>query len=139
MKPQAPTHNATELPPCGKFVCSRVDNMWGDLGLAITLVGLNYLLLLCGVMGDLAELEALPMDGVLYEPAFSGLISFFAHPVVSCQLLIGLCWLLFHFFVPRRAGVILRKAAFAFCDKALRQPVHTAHGCRAPPSLAGCL
>ena len=48
-------------------------------------------------------------------------------------------WLLFHIFPARRAGIILRKAAFAFLEAKVHQPVSAAHGCRAPPSFTGCL
>ena len=67
------------------------------------------------------------------------MVSFLAYPVVSCQLLIGLCWLVFHFFPARRAGVILRKAAFAARETIKSLVVHSAHGCRAPPRVSGCL
>jgi hypothetical protein len=96
-------------------------------------------MLLSGVLEDAFELEVLLSDGFIIEPLLLNITQFLTHPVISSQLLIGLCWLLFHIFPARRAGIILRKATFAFSKVNVLQPVHAAHGCRAPPSFTGCL
>jgi|GEM_PF-344310 len=88
---------------------------------------------------DAFKLEALLSDGFIVEPLLLNLAQFLAHPIISSQLLIGLCWLLFHICPARRAGIILRKAAFAFSEAKVQQPVISSHGCRAPPSFTGCL
>ncbi len=105
--------------------------------MALVFVCMNLILLFSGVLGDAAELEAALGNGLQHESVLVTLAQFLAHPVLSAQLLIGLCWLLFHVFVAKRAGIFLRKAAFAFVAPTRSQPVHDAHGCRAPPLIAG--
>ncbi|ALS33772.1 hypothetical protein PTRA_a2709 [Pseudoalteromonas translucida KMM 520] len=107
--------------------------------MAITLVVFNTLMLLSGAVEDVFSLEALLSDNSVTEPLLLTIAEFLAYPIISSQLLIGLCWLLFHTFSARRAGIILRKAAFAFSEAKVSQPVQAAHGCRAPPSFTGCL
>lgn len=96
-------------------------------------------MLINGTLEDAHGLRSLLSEGALYETPLLNVLSFLAYPVVSCQLLIGLCWLVFHFFPARRAGVILRKAAFAARETIKSLVVHSAHGCRAPPRVSGCL
>lgn len=98
---------------------------------------INSALLVNGAVEDAFELKNLFDDSGLYESSLVNIFSFLAYPVISCQLLIGLCWLVFHFFPARRAGVILRKAAFAFRQTINSFVVHSAHGCRAPPLVNG--
>ncbi|QFU06975.1 hypothetical protein FIU82_18420 (plasmid) [Pseudoalteromonas sp. THAF3] len=105
--------------------------------LACMLFALNAALLLSGSLGDAIELEALMGEGLSQEPWLVAAMQFFAQPVLSAQLLIGLCWLLFHFFAPKRAAISLRKAAFDFVAPTRCQNPQGAHGCRAPPSVAG--
>ncbi|WP_409425554.1 hypothetical protein [Pseudoalteromonas sp. RW-H-Ap-1] len=109
------------------------------VSVAITLLVFNAVMLLSGAIEDAFRLEALVSDGFFIEPLLLTIAEFLAHPIISSQLLIGLCWLLFHIFPARRAGIILRKAAFAFGEAKVQQPVISSHGCRAPPSFTGCL
>ncbi|WP_404338542.1 hypothetical protein [Pseudoalteromonas mariniglutinosa] len=105
----------------------------------LVLLLINSAMLINGAVEDANELRSLLSEGALYEAPLINVMSFLAYPILSCQLLIGLCWLIFHFFPARRAGVILRKAAFAFCQTLRSLVVHSAHGCRAPPLVNGCL
>nr|WP_249319173.1 hypothetical protein [Pseudoalteromonas sp. BDTF-M6] len=114
---------------------SRVYGRALTMTFAFALV--NFALLFSGTLGDVAELEALLGNGLQHESVLVTLAQFLAHPVLSAQLLIGLCWLLFHVFVAKRTGIFLRKAAFAFVAPTRSQPVQDAHGCRAPPLIAG--
>lgn len=98
---------------------------------------INSALLINGAVEDAYELKSLLGESGLYESSLINVFSFLAYPVISCQLLIGLCWLIFHFFPARRAGVILRKAAFASRQLIKSFVVHSAHGCRAPPLVHG--
>ncbi|MBB1368152.1 hypothetical protein H5154_17380 [Pseudoalteromonas sp. SR44-5] len=98
---------------------------------------INSAMLVNGSIEDATELKSLLTEGAVYESSLINVLGFLAYPVVSCQLLIGLCWLIFHFFPARRAGVILRKAAFAFRQTKTSLVVHSAHGCRAPPLVNG--
>ena len=109
------------------------------VSVAVTLLVFNAVMLLSGAIEDAFRLEALVSDGFFIEPLLLTIAEFLAHPILSCQLLIGLCWLLFHMCPARRAGIILRKAAFAYSEAKVQQPVQAAHGCRAPPSFTGCL
>lgn len=93
-------------------------------------------MLVNGSIEEATELKSLLTEGAA-ESSLINVLSFLAYPVVSCQLLIGLCWLIFHFFPARRAGIILRKAAFAFRAPKTSLVVHSAHGCRAPPLVFG--
>ncbi|CAM4364009.1 hypothetical protein [Pseudoalteromonas ostreae] len=103
----------------------------------IVILLINSVMLLNGSIEDATELKSLLTEGTVYESSLINVLGFLAYPVVSCQLLIGLCWLIFHFFPARRAGVILRKAAFAFRQTKTSLVVHSAHGCRAPPLVNG--
>lgn len=107
-----------------------------ELFSALVILLINSAMLVNGSVEDATELKGLLTEGAV-ESSLINVLSFLAYPVVSCQLLIGLCWLIFHFFPARRAGVILRKAAFAFRAPKTSLVVHSAHGCRAPPLVFG--
>ncbi|MBG9995493.1 hypothetical protein I6F50_10500 [Pseudoalteromonas sp. NZS127_1] len=132
-------HTNTDLAPSKPVTCERLNKAGKGVCVAITLLVFNTVMLLSGALEDAFKLEALLSDGFIVEPLLLTIAGFLAHPIISSQLLIGLCWLLFHIFPARRAGIILRKAAFAFSEAKVLQPVHVAHGCRAPPSFTGCL
>ncbi|WP_166421802.1 MULTISPECIES: hypothetical protein [Pseudoalteromonas] len=132
-------HTNTDLAPSEPVTCERLNKAGKGVCVAITLLVFNTVMLLSGALEDAFKLEALLSDGFIVEPLLLTIAGFLAHPIISSQLLIGLCWLLFHIFPARRAGIILRKAAFAFSEAKVIQPVHSAHGCRAPPSFTGCL
>ena len=110
-----------------------------ELMSVLALLLINSAMLINGTLEDAHGLRSLLSEGALYETPLLNVLSFLAYPVVSCQLLIGLCWLVFHFFPARRAGVILRKAAFAARETIKSLVAHSAHGCRAPPRVSGCL
>ncbi|BDF95256.1 MULTISPECIES: hypothetical protein [Pseudoalteromonas] len=107
-----------------------------ELFSALVILLINSAMLINGSVEEATELKSLLTEGAA-ESSLINVLSFLAYPVVSCQLLIGLCWLIFHFFPARRAGVILRKAAFAFRAPKASLVVHSAHGCRAPPLVLG--
>ncbi|WP_457934952.1 hypothetical protein LOS73_08620 [Pseudoalteromonas sp. SCSIO 43210] len=132
-------HTATELASGEPQTCERLNKAGKGVCVAITLLVFNTVMLLSGALEDVFKLEALLSDGLIVEPLLLNLAQFLAHPIISSQLLIGLCWLLFHICPARRAGIILRKAAFAFSEAKVLQPVISSHGCRAPPSFTGCL
>ena len=132
-------HTNTDLAPSEPVTCERLNKAGKGVCVAITLLVFNTVMLLSGALEDAFKLEALLSDGFIVEPLLLTIAGFLAHPIISSQLLIGLCWLLFHIFPARRAGIILRKAAFAFSEAKVLQAVHVAHGCRAPPSFTGCL
>ncbi|MBB1408291.1 MULTISPECIES: hypothetical protein [Pseudoalteromonas] len=108
-----------------------------ELFSVLVILLINSAMLVNGSIEDATELKSLLTEGAVYESSLINVLGFLAYPVVSCQLLIGLCWLIFHFFPARRAGVILRKAAFAFRQTKTSLVVHSAHGCRAPPLVNG--
>lgn len=132
-------HTNVELAFGESALCGRLNKAGKGVCVAITLVVFNTLMLLSGAAEDAFSLEALLSDNTFVEPLLLTIAEFLAYPIISSQLLIGLCWLLFHTFSARRAGIILRKAAFAFSEAKVSQPVQAAHGCRAPPSFTGCL
>jgi hypothetical protein len=132
-------HANAALAPSEQVTCERLNKASKGVCVAITLLVFNTVMLLSGALEDAFKLEALLSDGFIVEPLLLTIAGFLAHPIISSQLLIGLCWLLFHIFPARRAGIILRKAAFAFSEAKVLQPVQVAHGCRAPPSFTGCL
>lgn len=96
-------------------------------------------MLLSGAIEDVFQLEAIFNDGALIEPISESIVHYLSYPIISSQLLIGFFWLLFYIIVARRAAITFRKAAFAFSEAKVLQPVSAAHGCRAPPSFTGCL
>lgn len=132
-------HTNTDFAPSEPVTCERLNKAGKGVCVAITLLVFNTVMLLSGALEDAFKLEALLSDGFIVEPLLLTIAGFLAHPIISSQLLIGLCWLLFHIFPARRAGIILRKAAFAFGEAKVQQPVISSHGCRAPPSFTGCL
>lgn len=132
-------HTNVQLAFGESALCGRLNKAGKGMCVAITLVVFNTLMLLSGAAEDAFSLEALLSDNTFVEPLLLTIAEFLAYPIISSQLLIGLCWLLFHTFSARRAGIILRKAAFAFSEAKVSQPVQAAHGCRAPPSFTGCL
>ena len=132
-------HTTTELASGEPQACERLNKAGKGVCVAITLLVFNTVMLLSGALEDAFKLEALLSDGFIVEPLLLTIAGFLAHLIISSQLLIGLCWLLFHIFPARRAGIILRKAAFALSEAKILQPVQVAHGCRAPPSFTGCL
>ena len=132
-------HTNTDFGPSEPVTCERLNKAGKGVCVAITLLVFNTVMLLSGALEDAFKLEALLSDGFIVEPLLLNLAQFLAHPIISSQLLIGLCWLLFHICPARRAGIILRKAAFAFSEAKVLQPVISSHGCRAPPSFTGCL
>ncbi|MGO2274762.1 hypothetical protein, partial [Pseudoalteromonas nigrifaciens] len=131
-------HTNVQLAFGESALCGRLNKAGKGVCVAITLVVFNTLMLLSGAAEDAFSLEALLSDNTFVEPLLLTIAEFLAYPIISSQLLIGLCWLLFHTFSARRAGIILRKAAFAFSEAKVSQPVQAAHGCRAPPSFTGC-
>lgn len=98
---------------------------------------LNLSMIASGAIEDAIELKSLLTEGAVYESSLVNVFSFLAYPVISCQLLIGLCWLLFHYIPSRRAGIILRKTTFSFVQTLKSQITSHAHGCRAPPRFNG--
>ncbi len=132
-------HTNTDFAPSEPVTCERLNKAGKGVCVAITLLVFNTVMLLSGALEDAFKLEALLSDGFIVEPLLLTIAGFLAHPIISSQLLIGLCWLLFHIFPARRAGIILRKAAFALSEAKILQPVISSHGCRAPPSFTGCL
>jgi len=132
-------HTNVQLAFGESALCGRLNKAGKGVCVAITLVVFNTLMLLSGAAEDAFSLEALLSDNTFVEPLLLTIAEFLAYPIISSQLLIGLCWLLFHTFSARRAGIVLRKAAFAFSEAKVSQPVQAAHGCRAPPSFTGCL
>ncbi|ALQ09697.1 hypothetical protein WNY97_03340 [Pseudoalteromonas fuliginea] len=132
-------HTNTELASGEPLTCERLNKAGKGVCVAITLLVFNTVMLLSGALEDVFKLEALLSDGFIVEPLLLNLAQFLAHPIISSQLLIGLCWLFFHICPARRAGIILRKAAFAFSEAKVLQPAISSHGCRAPPSFTGCL
>ncbi|WP_338411465.1 hypothetical protein [Pseudoalteromonas nigrifaciens] len=132
-------HTNVQLAFGESALCGRLNKAGKGVCVAITLVVFNTLMLLSGAAEDAFSLEALLSDNTFVEPLLLTIAEFLAYPIISSQLLIGLCWLLFHTFSARRAGIILRKAAFAFSEAKVLQPVISSHGCRAPPSFTGCL
>lgn len=132
-------HTNVQLAFSESALCGRLNKAGKGVCVAITLVVFNTLMLLSGAAEDAFSLEALLSDNTFVKPLLLTIAEFLAYPIISSQLLIGLCWLLFHTFSARRAGIILRKAAFAFSEAKVSQPVQAAHGCRAPPSFTGCL
>jgi len=132
-------HTNVQLAFGESALCGRLNKAGKGVCVAITLVVFNTLMLLSGAAEDAFSLEALLSDNTFVKPLLLTIAEFLAYPIISSQLLIGLCWLLFHTFSARRAGIILRKAAFAFSEAKVSQPVQAAHGCRAPPSFTGCL
>ncbi|XQF89715.1 hypothetical protein ACOBV8_13170 [Pseudoalteromonas espejiana] len=132
-------HTNTELASGEPQTYVRLNKAGKGVCVAITLLVFNTVMLLSGALEDAFQLEALFSNGSIVEPLLLNIAQFLAHPIISSQLLIGLCWLLFHIIPARRAGIILRKAAFAFSEAKVQQPVSSSHGCRAPPSFTGCL
>ena len=132
-------HTNTAFASSKPHTCERLNKAGKGVCVAITLLVFNTVMLLSGALEDAFQLEALFSNGSIVEPVLLHITQFLAHPIISSQLLIGLCWLLFHIFPARRAGIILRKAAFAFREAKVHQPVSAAHGCRATPSFTGCL
>ena len=122
-------HANAALAPSEQVTCERLNKASKGVCVAITLLVFNTVMLLSGALEDAFKLEALLSDGFIVEPLLLTIAEFLAHPIISSQLLIGLCWLLFHIF----------PAAFAFSEAKVLQPVQVAHGCRAPPSFTGCL
>lgn len=118
----------------GKSVkCERLDKAKKGACVALTLLVLNTVMLLSGALEDVFSLEALLSEGLFVEPVLLSITECLVYPVLSCQLLSGLCWLLFHIFPARRAGIVLRKAAFAFTEAKVIYLVQAAHVCRVPP------
>ncbi|ASM49225.1 hypothetical protein PESP_a1060 [Pseudoalteromonas espejiana DSM 9414] len=132
-------HTNTELASGEPQTYVRLNKAGKGVCVAITLLVFNTVMLVSGALEDAFQLEALFSNGSIVEPLLLNIAQFLAHPIISSQLLIGLCWLLFHIIPARRAGIILRKAAFAFSEAKVQQPVSSSHGCRAPPSFTGCL
>ena len=132
-------HTSLDLALSQSKACERLNKTGKEMCFAVTLLVFNTFMLLSGALEDVFRLELLVSDGLLAESLLVNIAQFFAHPIISSQLLIGLCWLLFHSIPARRAGIELRKAAFAFSEAKVLQPVQAAHGCRAPPSFTGCL
>jgi len=121
------------------FVCERLNKVGKSVGVVTALLMFHIVMLLSGSLEDVSSVKAFLSDGFVIEPLLLTIIDFLAYPIVSTQLLIGLFWLLFHVSPVRRAGIILRKAAFAFSKTKVNQLVHAAHGCRAPPRVISCL
>lgn len=117
-------------------LCARALFAGRELFSVLVILLINSVMLVNGSIEEATELKSLLTEGAA-ESSLINVLSFLAYPVVSCQLLIGLCWLIFHFFPARRAGIILRKAAFAFRAPKTSLVVHSAHGCRAPPLVFG--
>ncbi|XPF92563.1 hypothetical protein ACM9HF_10990 [Colwellia sp. RE-S-Sl-9] len=86
---------------------------------------------------NINELTHLLNDEALSESLLVNIVSFFGSSLMPSQLLIGLCWLVFLFFPARRAGIVLRKTVFAFCEILQSFIFFSPHGSRAPPQIKG--
>ncbi|WP_017218857.1 hypothetical protein [Pseudoalteromonas sp. NJ631] len=133
---QTATTNDTTYQGCAMTRAQLFGRIFSVLS---ALMMFNAALLFTGMLGDVAELEALFADNSLPDSVLVMLGEFLAQPILSLQLLIGLYWLVFHTILPTRAGVVLRKTAFASTEAIQPQPVPSAHGCRAPPFGYRCL
>lgn len=94
-------------------------------------------MILTGVFENASELSSLLAEGALSESFLVNILSLLADPVISSQLLIGLCWLIFLFFPAHRAAVVLYKATLAFRETLQSFIEFNTHGCRAPPQVNG--
>jgi len=94
-------------------------------------------MLLNGVLENVSELSSLLTEGALSESLLVNILSFLADPLISSQLLIGLCWLIFLFFPAHRAAVVVYKATLAFRETLQSFIGLNTHGCRAPPQVNG--
>lgn len=128
-------HTNKELASGEPFVCERLNKAGKGACVAVILLVFNIVMLLSGALEDAFKLEALLSDDLITDSLLVVIAQFLAHPIIANQLLIGLCWLLFHIIPARRAGIILRKTAFAFQQAKSSVVVHSAHGCRAPPQV----
>ncbi|WP_462159627.1 hypothetical protein [Pseudoalteromonas sp. GB56] len=134
---QYSSHNGVILPSPVTLGMVRSRALTTQLLFICVVVLGNLTLAMSGLLGDAAELEALASQNLTQDPILVSLLQFIVHPVVASQLLIGLCWLLFHVFIAKRAGIILRKETLSLSAPTRLQPVQDAHGCRAPPVVAG--
>lgn len=100
---------------------------------AILLV--NAVMLFSGVIENVSELSSVLSEGALSESSLINIFSLLADPVISGQLLIGLCWLILLFFPARRTAIVSQKAAFAFSELLQSFIGLNSHGCRAPPQV----
>jgi hypothetical protein len=100
---------------------------------AFSILIISSMMLFCGFIEDLSELNYLFNEGALSESILTNIVYFFMQPAMNGCLLVGLYWLFFIIFPTHRAGIVLRKTAFAFSES-LQSFIglHT-HGCRAPP------
>lgn len=97
---------------------------------------INTVLLISGLtIEDAINLESALANDLWYEPLVYGYSEFLNSANLPSQILIGLCCLLSFFYPKRRFGSYLNKTAFKFRETATSQPVQTAHGCRAPPTI----
>lgn len=100
-----------------------------------TILLVNAVMLFSGVIENVSELSSILSEGVLSQSSLINIFSFLAVPVISGQLIIGLCWLIFLFFPARRTAIVLQKAAFAFSETLQSFIGLNNHGCRAPPQV----
>ncbi|GEK11754.1 MULTISPECIES: hypothetical protein [Pseudoalteromonas] len=140
-----PSHSfATDKPVVSDTAVSgsTTSRVWlfGRVAAVLSLLMVaNSVLLFSGMLGDVAELEALFADNSLPDSLVVMLGAFLAQPILSLHLLVGIYWLVFHTILPTRAGIVLRKMVFASTEAIHPQPAPSAHGCRAPPFRYRCL
>ncbi len=120
----------------GQGVFRSAFNAMHCCGTVVLLISLNFLLGFSNVMSDTTEFWLVLQDSLLFDSVLFTLAgSYFSEPVFTNAMLLGLCWLWLRRSPTRRAGVILRKASFKNFYAAIRPLFHSAHGCRAPPSI----
>jgi len=121
----------------GLDLSARAMGVEGKLLPILSLLCIYTFMLLNGLIEDISELNHLLSEGAFSESMSVNSSSFFDDPLMSSQLLIGLCWLLFLYFPARRTAMVLRKTALAFCETLKSFISFSIHGCRAPPFVNG--
>ena len=121
----------------GLGLSARAIGMEGKLLPILTLLCIYVFMLLNGLIDDISELNHLLSEGAFSESMSVNSGSLFDDSLMSSQLLIGLCWLLFLYFPARRTAMVLRKTAVAFCETLQSFISLSIHGCRAPPAVNG--
>ncbi|MEG3753946.1 hypothetical protein [Psychromonas arctica] len=96
---------------------------------------LNTVMLFQGIFEGKNEISSL-MAKVAFSETFSvNALGYFTSSLMSNQVIVGLCLLIFYFFPTHRAAVVSQKAAIIFCDALYTFVVTNARGCRAPPQV----
>ncbi|MCU4675133.1 hypothetical protein N7931_05750 [Catenovulum sp. 2E275] len=115
--------------------CARLNKAERGVLLMAKLMLLNSLIMLSGGADSLVSLETGLLDQSFYDPLFYNYSEFLADPNLASQLFFGLICITFVLVFRKRLGLFLNKAAFTFRQNPINQPVHHAHGCRAPPAF----